>query len=132
MTREELERVVAEQYSVSADYPFENDRVTAVFRHTKSRRWFAIAMEVPLCKFFGSSHKKETVLNCKVDPMMLGSFLQNPGVFPAYHMNKKHWISILPQRAETDLIKTVLRISFELTAEKECRGSAPDQKGKKQ
>lgn len=36
-----------------------------------------------------------TVLNLKCPPELIGSFIDNKVYFPAYHMNKEHWLSIL-------------------------------------
>ena len=30
-----------------------------------------------------------------VEPLMIGPCATKPGVLPAYHMNKEHWITIL-------------------------------------
>ena len=43
MTRAELEALIYESYGVRADYPFEEDFETGVFRH-ESGKWFALAM----------------------------------------------------------------------------------------
>ena len=45
MTRREFEEFVLDRYNVRADYPFEDDFVTGVFRH-EDGRWFAIAMNI--------------------------------------------------------------------------------------
>ena len=48
MTRKEFEELVFDMLGVRADYPFEEDFETGVFRHTgapgRVGRWFAIAM----------------------------------------------------------------------------------------
>ena len=46
MTREEFESLVLDYYGIRADYPFEEDFETGVFRHSDSGKWFAIAMRV--------------------------------------------------------------------------------------
>lgn len=35
------------------------------------------------------------VLNLKCEPLMTAPCSHEPGVLPAYHMNKEHWITIL-------------------------------------
>ncbi|KXT79278.1 hypothetical protein STRDD13_00036 [Streptococcus sp. DD13] len=35
------------------------------------------------------------VLNIKVDPRRLPFLLELPDIYPAYHMNKKHWVSLV-------------------------------------
>ena len=44
MTREEFEALVFDTYGVRADYPFEEDFETGVFRHIDSGKWFGLAM----------------------------------------------------------------------------------------
>ena len=45
MTRKEFEELVFDTYNVRADYPFEDDFVTGVFRH-ENGKWFALAMNI--------------------------------------------------------------------------------------
>ena len=45
MTRKEFEELVFDMYNVRADYPFEEDFETGVFRH-ESGKWFALAMNI--------------------------------------------------------------------------------------
>ena len=35
------------------------------------------------------------ILNVKCSPLETGSLLQKAGIFPAYHMNKTHWVTVL-------------------------------------
>lgn len=57
------------------------------------------------------------VVNLKYDPMMIGSLLTEPGFFPAYHMNKEHWITVaLDHSAPDDTLKMLVDISFDATA----------------
>lgn len=59
------------------------------------------------------------VLNVKADPVLIGSLLPLPGYFPAYHMNKENWISILLGESDLDKnIRNLLQMSYELTEEK--------------
>ncbi len=59
------------------------------------------------------------VLNLKSDPMLIGSLRGQDGYFPAYHMNKEKWISVLLGKPELDdSIKDLLALSYELTAPK--------------
>ena len=45
MTRKEFEELVFDTYNVRADYPFEEDFETGVFRH-ENGKWFALAMNI--------------------------------------------------------------------------------------
>ena len=60
------------------------------------------------------------VLNVKCDLILSGSLRMQPGFFPAYHMNKEKWISILLSEAsENDgMIKNLIDWSYQATAAK--------------
>lgn len=58
-----------------------------------------------------------SVMNVKVDPDDSPALCMQADIFPGYHMNKKHWISILLDRSvPLPLIEELLEASFELTA----------------
>ena len=59
------------------------------------------------------------IVNLKHDPVMSGSLRTEPGIFPAYHMNKESWISVaLDGSVPDDKLRMLLDISFELTKPK--------------
>ncbi len=118
MTRQEFFEYCQEAYGISPDYPFEEDFETAVFRHTSNRKWFALAMHISKSRLGIKSDETADVVNMKLPTELLGSFDETDGVYPAYHMNKKHWISVLLDSAGTDTIKFLLSLSFEATKTK--------------
>ena len=57
------------------------------------------------------------IIDMKCGPLLMGSYRDIPGIFPGYHMNKAHWITLLLDGGTEDaLIKELLDISYELTA----------------
>ena len=118
MTKENFYKYCLETYGVSPDYPFEDDFETAVLRHADNRKWFAIAMHISRRKVGIESDEMIDVVNLKLPTEMFGSFSAEDGVYPAYHMNKLHWISVLLPDAPDDVIKLLLRASFEATKTK--------------
>ena len=124
MTREEFFDYAEETYSVTPDYPFSDDDITAVFRHSQNKKWFALVMTIPKCKLGLQGNELIDVVNLKCDPDMKYSFIDNVGIFPAYHMSKVHWISAVLNLDEySDKIKWLLDVSYELTGikNKKCR-----------
>ena len=119
MTRQDLFAHIADTYGITPDYPFEEDFVTAVFRHTGNRKWFAIAMRIPRAKLGLRGEGHVDVVNLKVSPEMIPSLLQERGVFPAYHMNKSHWVTAaLDGTASDEMVEFLTEVSFTLTAKK--------------
>ena len=105
-------------YGTAADYPFERDFETAVLRHAGSRKWYAIVMRVSRRRFGFDSDEVIDVVNLKLPIDMFGSFGISDGVYPAYHMNKLHWVSVLLPDSSDKLISFLTAVSFDATADK--------------
>ena len=115
MTRQAFLDYCFTTYGTEADYPFDGDFETAVFRHTSNRKWYAIMMRVSRRKFGFDSDTVIDVVNLKLPTELFGSFDAADGVYPAYHMNKVHWISVLLPDAEDGLVDLLVNASYEAT-----------------
>ena len=118
MTKQEFFEYCLCAHGTRPDYPFEEDFETAVMRHADTRKWYAIAMRVPRRKFgFGGEQGNEgiDVVNLKLPTEMFGSFGADVGVYPAYHMNKLHWVSVLLPDAPEDVVQFLVSVSYEAT-----------------
>lgn len=82
-------------------------------RHKGNQKIFALIFE----------RQGHIWINVKADPQW-GDFWRNtfPAVVPAYHMNKKHWVSIILDGSMTEEeIGRLIEDSFVLTAPKPKR-----------
>ena len=115
MNRQNLLEYCLDTYGTSPNYPFDEDFETAVLRHADNRKWYAIVMKVSRRKFGFDSDDVIDVVNLKLPTEMFGSFGAADGVYPAYHMNKLHWISVLLTDAPDDVLQFLVNVSFETT-----------------
>ena len=111
--------LIFDAYSVEPEYPWDDAPDACVFRHYDNRKWFAIIMTVRNKSLGIEGEGYKDVINVKINPADIYDLLQVPGILPAYHMNKKHWITILldgsvNQRA----IKKLLDYSYTVTKRK--------------
>ena len=118
MTKQHFFEYCLDTYGTLPDYPFDKDFETAVLRHADNRKWFALSMQVSRRKFGIDSDEVIDVVNLKLPTEMFGSFGVADGVYPAYHMNKLHWISVLLPDAPDDVVQFLLNASFEATKSK--------------
>ena len=118
MTKQEFFELCSSSYFTQPDYPFDDWMESAVFRHADNKKWFAIALSVSRRKFGLDSDEVIDVVNLKLPTEMFGSFGAADGVYPAYHMNKLHWISVLLPDAPNDVVQFLLNASFEATKTK--------------
>lgn len=103
-------------FSSLPEYLWSSDPDAAVLRHTDNNKWYALIMRIAKSKLGEESDEKVDILNIKCDPLLIGSLIHNEGYFPAYHMNKQHWISVCLDGSVADNeILNLLNLSYELT-----------------
>ena len=118
MTRQEYFEYCLNTYGTIPDYPFEEDFESAVMRHTDNKKWFSLLMRVPKSKLGFKDETVVEVLNLKIPPELFGSFGAEDHVFPAYHMNKLHWVSVMIEFADDEVIKFLVNASYTVTSTK--------------
>ena len=124
MNRQSLIDRIFDIFSVEPDYPWFDTPDAAVFRHTDSRKWFGLLMNVSPHSLHMPGDACIDILNVKCDPILIGSLRQRPGFLPAYHMNKDLWITIILNDVSDDDIMELVRKSYELTGSAKGRGDA--------
>ena len=117
MTRQELFDWVQQQYGTEPEYPWHD--WNAVLRRKDNDKWYGVVLEVACEKLGLTGDGIVDVLNLKSDPMLIGSLRGQDGYFPAYHMNKDQWLSILLEGPQPESeIKELIELSFRTTASK--------------
>lgn len=115
MTRFDFLRYCLDTYGTEPDYPFGDYMETAVLRHGGNRKWYALLIRVPKNKFGIKSDEITDVVNLKLPTELFGSFGAADGVYPAYHMSKVHWISVILDMASDDTVAFLTDASYEAT-----------------
>lgn len=96
MKREEIFEYVKKQYGTEPEYLWSDSPQNAVLRHAgKNRRWYGLILNVSEKSLGIEGDSTVDILNVKCQPDIVSSLRQAMGFLPAYHMNKKHWITIL-------------------------------------
>lgn len=123
MTKEELIRYAQERYGTEPEYLWENAPNTFVLRHQNNRKWYAVVMDVRCDRLGLDGEGIVYIMDVKCGPLLSGSYLGNPGVVPAYHMNKAHWLGVLLDDSAKDAtVKELLEISYDLTKGRKRHG----------
>ncbi len=110
--RAEVLRYCKETYGTEADYPFQDSDAQVVRK--PSGKWYGLLMTIPADKLIPGKRGEVEVINLKATPARI----ENPDfryVFPAWHMNRKYWISVLLDSAiPEDLLHTLIDESYGL------------------
>ena len=116
MNREELATYLADTYGSEGEHLFAKYPSFLVFRHSGNKKWFAVIMDIPRKNLGLTGVEEISVVNLKCDTRLIGSFREEPGIFPGWHMNKAHWLSVAPDgTVEDEKIKFLADMSYELT-----------------
>ena len=115
MTKRDFLEYCLNVYGTVADHPFGKYPQVAALRHGSNQKLYALVMDVSLRKLGLDSDDVAEIVNVKLPTDMFGSFGKSEGVFPAYHMNKLHWVSIVLPIASDDTVKFLVNASFEAT-----------------
>lgn len=107
---------ITARYSAEPEYLWKTSPDFAVFRHQNNRKWFAILMPIVATKIGLNTEDKIPVLNVKAKPEEIGSLRMIKGIYPAYHMNKEHWVSLNLEEIDEVLLFELIDGSFDLTA----------------
>ena len=99
--------------------PFEKTEAMG-FTVEEHGKWYGLMMELPLQKLGVASQANALVLNVKIHPEDKERLIAHDGIFEAYHMNKKHWISIALNVCTDDaLIKECIYTSYKCISKKD-------------
>lgn len=114
--RQDVLSYVREKYGTAPDYPWMSTPDAAVLRHKDNKKWYGLIMNIRRDRLGLEGTDNVDILNVKCDPLMTGSLLMMQGILPAYHMNKKSWISVLLDgTAEHEQIYSLIDMSFTMT-----------------
>ena len=108
---------VQEKYGDQLEYLWEKSPDTAVLRHEDSQKWYAILMRIPWDRLDKGREGQVEAINLKHD--CVADLLSQKGIYPAFHMNKRYWISLaLDDSLSDDDVLELLEISWNLTLKK--------------
>ena len=115
LTRTEAIAACLQLPGVFEDYPFDDPNMTCM-RNASNKRIFAFIYE----------REGHIQINLKAEPLKADFWKDAfPAVIPGWHMNKRHWISVILDGSMDDAdIRMLIEDSYRLTAPKTKRSRA--------
>jgi len=96
--------LIYEKYGNKPVFMWEDYPTDGVFKNPDNNKWYGIIMYIERTKLKEQSKNKVEVLNIKLDENEIKELLKLDGFYPAYHMNKKYWITITLDNTVSDKI----------------------------
>jgi len=105
-------------FHTPAEYPWEKE-THCVLRTKQKHKWYALFMRIPYQRLLPDQEGMADIVNLKADPKVIQELIDNIHYFPAYHMNKTYWLSVLlDSSADMGKIKALLMESYRLAEAK--------------
>lgn len=124
-----IAQLIKEKWGDLPDYPFAKSPETGAFRHPTNSKWYALVTQVKRGQLDGSAEQELVeIVNLKVDGREIAELLSQSGIFPAYHMSKKTWVSVLlDETVEDQMVFALLEKSRYLVGPKSYKAEqGPD------
>ena len=108
---------VQEKYGNQLEYLWEKSPDTAVLRHEGNKKWYAVLMKFSWDKLEKGREGLVEAVNLKHDQVV--DLLSQKGIYPAFHMNKRYWISVaLDDTLSDEEVLELIERSWNLTSKK--------------
>ena len=82
-------------YGDEVEYLWEKFPDNAVLRRSDTKKWYAAILTVPYVKFGIEREGSVEVIDMRMDTKELEETVDNRKYFRGWHMNKKHWVTML-------------------------------------
>lgn len=109
----EIINYIKDKYNNELEFLWEKFDNNAIVRRKDNKKWYGLFGIISLDKLGIDSHKEVEILNVRCDNVE--NVVDNKTIFLGYHMNKKHWITIiLNNNMSTKNIINLLDKSYDL------------------
>jgi len=82
-------------YGDEAEHPFTDDLHTTVWRRQDTKKWYAVLLSVNKKKLGLCADEVVESLLLHITPEELDRIVDGKKYFRGYHMNKRHWLTVL-------------------------------------
>ena len=86
---------IKSKFGAEPDYPWPDDAPYSFVFRCPNEKWFALVMRIKYRQLGLTGDEAVWVVNMKADQDSIPNLVDRKSIFPAWHMNKKHWITIL-------------------------------------
>lgn len=84
-----------EKYGSEPEFLWADTPDICVFRRQNTAKWFAALLIIPKSRLGLEGDEQVNIIDLRMDPEELTSAVNGKNYFLGYHMNKKHWVTIL-------------------------------------
>ena len=111
-----ITNLIIKKYGDIPNFMWEKFPNFGVFKNTDNNKWYGTVMNIDYSKLGLNNKNPVEVINVKLDKDEIQDLLKKEGFYPAWHMNKKSWITItLDETLADDEIMNLIDESYSYT-----------------
>ena len=112
----ELIKYISEKYGDELEFLWEKFDDNAIWRNKNSKKWYATLFCITADKLGLDDNKRIEVTNMMFQKDRIDEIVNNKTIFPAYHMNKRSWITIkLDDEVDMETVYELIDNSYEIS-----------------
>ena len=87
-------RYIKEKYGDELEFLWKKFPTNAIWRRKDNRKWYGALLTITQDKLGLNCSEKVEIIDLRALPEEIETLIDHEKIFPGYHMNKKHWITI--------------------------------------
>lgn len=112
--RDKIIAYAREKYATDPEYLWQKTPDAFVLRNSKNKKWYALVMRVKKSVLIPDSNGFTDIINLRCEPITRECLLSEGRCLSAYHMNKKNWISIIPDSIDFKYLCNIIDESYNI------------------
>lgn len=86
---------VRRKYGDELEFLWKKYDDNAIWRCKANQKWYAAVLTVKKSKLGIESDDKAEIIDLRIEPEKMAALIDNRIYFPGWHMNKKHWYTVI-------------------------------------
>ncbi len=113
--RNQILSYVKERYRTIPEYSWDKYPNYFTLKTKNTKKWYGLVIDIPGKTLGLKGDELVDAINLKNDPGKIQTLIDYKNFFPAYHMNKKYWVTILlDKNVDFNLLKQLIDESYSL------------------
>lgn len=90
-----ITKSIIEVYGDEPEFVWDKFPGYGIFRNPNNEKWYSLIVNIDKSKLDKNCTGEVEIINLKLEPDKISKLLHKNGFYPAYHMNKQNWLSII-------------------------------------
>ena len=118
-----ITEMIKKRFNTTPEFLWKKFPGFGVFRNTESQKWYGLISNIDKSRLEKNNKGTVEILNIKLDCAEIADLHKCKGFYPAYHMNKKNWITILlDETIKDEKIMELIEKSYKFSEQKNKKG----------